>query len=386
MKRIYFDHSATTPVDERVAVLINEYMLEKFGNPSSLHSFGQEANAALEKARRSVASLINCKPEEIYFTSGGTEADNIALIGYALKHRDRGDHVIISSLEHPAIRNAASELERQGFNVSKIKADSYGEIHTEEVQAALTDKTILVSIMHVNNEIGTINNIGEIGRVCKDRGIAFHSDTVQSYGKVAIDVQAMGLDMASISGHKIYATKGIGALYMRSGVEIQPLSFGGHQENGIRVGTENMPGIVGIGKAADLCKAEMKAEGERLSQFRDLLYNRLIENLDDIRLNGHPIKRLPGNLNLTFQGVEGEALLMSLDMEGIGVSTGSACSSGSTQPSAVLTAIGLNPQEAQSSLRITLGRENTRQDIDYSARVIIDVANRLRKMAGRTVA
>jgi len=386
MKRIYLDHSATTPVDARVAAVIKKYLLEDFGNPSSLHYFGRETKEALEDARAKVAGLLNCRPDEIYFTSGGTEADNLALIGYALKHRQHGEHIVVGGIEHPAVNNSAVELEARGFRITLVKPDRYGEVKPEAVAEALTDDTILVSIMHVNNEIGTINDIGAIGSFCREHGVTFHTDTVQSYGKVHIDVQAMNIDMASISSHKIYGPKGVGALYMRRGIEVQPRTFGGHQENSIRVGTENLPGIVGLGKAAEICAVEIDSEAQRLISLRDSLYHQITERLDRISLNGHPTRRLPGNLNLTFHGVEGEALLMLLDQRGIAVSSGSACSSGSTSPSAVLTGIGLSDEEAQSSIRITIGRENTKEDIDYTAEVIVDSVKRLRAMAGSVIA
>jgi len=381
-RRVYFDHSATTPVDERVVVAMNEFMLEKFGNPSSIHSYGREVRVALEEARESIARLLNCSPEELIFTSGGTESDNIAIIGYATHHRHRGNHLLVSNVEHPAVRQAAQELERLGFEVGHIPADRFGEVHPEDVTAMLTDQTILVSVMQVNNEVGTINDIGAIGDLLRDRGIAFHTDAVQGFGKVPLDVRALAVDMASVSGHKIYAPKGIGALYLRKGIEIRPRTFGGHQEQGLRSGTENMPGIVGLGKAADICRQEMAEEGQRLTLLRDELHRLLVEELDNLTLNGHLSHRLPGNLNLTVHGVEGEALLMALDLEGIAVSTGSACSSGSTAPSPVLTAIGLSPEEAQSTVRITLGRGNTMLDINYASRVMVDAVNRLRAMAG----
>ena len=386
MKRIYLDHSATTPVDARVAAVIKKYLLEDFGNPSSLHYFGRETKEALEDARAKVAGLLNCRPDEIYFTSGGTEADNLALIGYALKHRQHGEHIVVGGIEHPAVNNSAVELEARGFRITLVKPDRYGEVKPEAVAEALTDDTILVSIMHVNNEIGTINDIGAIGSFCREHGVTFHTDTVQSYGKVHIDVQAMNIDMASISSHKIYGPKGVGALYMRRGIEVQPRTFGGHQENSIRVGTENLPGIVGLGKAAEICAVEIDSDAQRLISLRDSLYHQITERLDRISLNGHPTRRLPGNLNLTFHGVEGEALLMLLDQRGIAVSSGSACSSGSTSPSAVLTGIGLSDEEAQSSIRITIGRENTKEDIDYTAEVIVDSVKRLRAMAGSVIA
>ncbi|NQT35186.1 cysteine desulfurase [bacterium] len=382
MKRIYFDHSATTQVDPRVAEVVREYLLDKFGNPSSFHSFGRETREALENARMQVAELLNCSPDELHFTSGGTEADNLALIGYSLKNRAHGDHIVIGSIEHPAVLKSAVELENRGFKVSRVAANRYGEITPDAVSAAIEDSTILVSVMHVNNEIGTVNDVGAIGAVCCKRGVTFHTDAVQSYGKVTIDVRAMNIDMASVSSHKIYGPKGIGALYVRNGIEVQPLTFGGHQEAGIRVGTENLPGIVGLGEAAAICKAEMENEAEKLIALRQLLHQRITDELENVSLNGHPSKRLPGNLNLTFHGVEGEALLMALDLEGIAVSSGSACSSGSKDPSHVLSSIGLSDEEAHSTLRMTLGRENTIEDIERAAAVIINKVRSLREMAG----
>lgn len=383
MNRIYFDHSATTPVDERVVVEMNEFMLEKFGNPSSIHSFGREARAAMDDARQFVATLIGADSDEVYFTSGGTEADNLALLGYATRHRDQGDHVVVSTVEHPANLSAAAELERLGFSVTRVKPDRQGTITPEAVAAAMTERTILVSIMHVNNEVGTVNDIAAIGARARSRGALFHTDAVQSFGKLPINVREMNLDMLSLSAHKIYGPKGVGAIFVRRGMELNARQFGGHQESGLRSGTENITGIIGLGKAAAICAEEMEPEARRQAELRDELFSRLSEGLDDITLNGHPTSRLPGNLNVTFHGVEGEALLVALDLEGIAVSSGSACSSGSTKPSHVLTAIGLTEQEAHSTLRITLGRGNTKGDIEYAARVMIDTVARLRRVAGR---
>jgi len=384
MTPIYLDHSATTPVDERVVVAMNEFMLEKFGNPSSLHSFGRTARAALDQARNQTASLIGAKPENLYFTSGGTEADNLALLGISKLRKSQGDHVIVSQIEHSAVLNAASELERHRFRVTRVAPDRNGTITPEAVVAAMEDGTILVSIMHVNNEVGTVNDITAIAEVVHARGALFHTDAVQSFGKLEIDVNAMGIDLLSLSGHKIYGPKGIGALYVRNGLEIGARQFGGHQESGVRPGTENLPGIVGLGVAAAICSEEMKNEADRLLELRDEFYSRLVEDLDDVLLNGHPTNRLPGNLNVSFLGVEGDSLLQALDLEGIAVSTGSACSSGSTKPSHVLTAIGLTDEEAHSSLRLTLGRSTSMQDVIYASRVISDQVSRLREMAGLT--
>jgi len=382
LTRIYLDHSATTPVDERVVVAMNEYMLERFGNPSSLHSFGRDARAALDEARLRVAELLNADPATLYFTSGGTEADNLALIGYCNRNRERGDHLIVSSLEHSAVLSTAAYLEQNGFRVTRVEPGADGIITADAIETAMEPGTLLVSVMHVNNEIGTINDIAAITAVVHQHGAIFHTDAVQSFGKIEIDVTAMGVDLLSLSAHKIYGPKGIGALYVRNGIELQPRQFGGHQEDGIRSGTENMPGIVGLGVASMLCSEEMTAEAARLAGLRDELLSRLMEELDDVTLNGHPTKRLPGNLNVSFEGVEGDSLLQMLDLEGVAVSTGSACSSGSTRPSHVLSAIGLSDIEAHSSLRITLGRGNTDQDIEYAARVMIDAVTRLREIAG----
>lgn len=382
MERIYFDHSATTPVDERVVVAMNEAMLEEFGNPSSIHSFGQRAKAVLDKARGQVARLLNAAPDEIYFTSGGTEADNIALIGTALHQRARGGHIVISDIEHAAVRASALELERQGFSVSRVKPDRLGQITPDAVRECMRPDTILVSVMHCNNEFGTINDIAAISKVAHSYGALFHTDAVQSFGKIPIDTQTMNIDLLSLSGHKIYGPKGIGALFIRKGVRVIPRQFGGHQESGIRPGTENVGGIVGLGRAAEICSKEMSSEGERLTGLRNELLCRIEEELDGVTLNGHPEKRLPGNLNLTFHGVEGEAFLIALDMEGIAVSTGSACSSGSAQPSQALLALGLSPEEANSTIRFSLGRSNTDQDIAYAAKIIVDAVRRLRAMTG----
>ncbi len=382
MQRIYFDHSATTPVDERVVVAMIEYMLDKFGNPSSIHSFGRDASKSIEDARDSIAALLNCNREEIFFTSGGTEADNLALIGYMTHHENKRRQLIISEIEHPAIRNSAEELKKRGYDVVRIRSDNDGKIELEEIESVISTNTALVSVIHINNEIGTINDIASIAELTHKYGAVFHTDAVQSFGKFPINVEKMSIDMASISAHKIYGPKGVGAIYIREGLKLNSRSFGGQHEMGLRVGTENLPGIVGFGRATQICQTEMDSEAAYLGQLRENLYNTLSEELDDLILNGHPVDRLPGNLNLSFRGVEGEALLLALDLEGIAVSSGSACSSGNTDPSPILLAIGLDPQDAQASLRITLGRSNTQKDVDYAARVIIDVVNRLRTTAG----
>ncbi len=379
-RRIYLDHSATTPVDLRVVEAMNESMLEHFGNPSSVHSYGRDAKEALDFARISVARLIDADSDDIFFTSGGTEADNLAIIGYCERNRDRGNHVIISSIEHSAVLLSAKVLESRGFKVTKVKPTPSGEVVASDIEKAITVGTLLVSVMHANNEVGTINDIGAIAKVAHAHGAVFHTDAVQTFGKISISVAEMGIDMLSLSAHKIYGPKGVGALYIRKGVSVSQRQFGGHQEAEIRPGTENLPGIVGLGTATDLSRNEMTTEAVRLRQLRDALWSQISNSLDNVTLNGHQENRIPGNLNITFKGVEGEALLVALDLEGISVSSGSACSSGSTTPSHVLTEIGLSPEEANSTLRLTLGRGNSMEDIERTAEVIIKSVIRLRFM------
>jgi len=383
MKPIYLDHSATTPADSRVADKVVEVMVSKFGNPSSIHSFGRDARSVLAKSRSIIANSLNCNPEEIYFTSGGTESDNIAMLGYVRKNGNLGDRVIISNIEHPAIEKSAEELERLGYDVVHVKADSFGRVTPEAVMSKVNAQTILVSIMHVNNEVGTINDISTIGKVLRSKGIVFHTDAVQSFGKLPIDVDKMNIDILSLSSHKIYGPKGVGAMFIRSGIKIQPLFFGGNQEERVRMGTENLSGIVGLAEAVNICQNEMKPEAEYLTKLREQLHSTILAKLDDVTLNGHPTDRLPGNLNLTFHGVEAESLLMALDINGIAVSSGSACSSGSTLPSGILLSLGLSEEDAQSSIRFTLGRSNTPEEMKRTADVVIATVNRLRKMSDR---
>lgn len=380
-KRYYFDHSATTRVDPRVAKEMTRVMTEDFGNPSSVHRFGRDARVVLEDARATVAEILNADPLEIYFTSGGTEADNIALIATAMANRELGNHIITSKIEHHAVLDAAHYLEKIGFCVSYISPDHNGIIHLSEIEKAVTSDTILISVMHVNNETGVINPVEEISRFARNKGIIFHTDAVQSFGKIPVDVKAINADLLSISGHKIYGPKGIGALYIRKGVKIEARTFGGHQERNVRTGTENLPGAVGLATAAKICQEEMESESKRLSVLRDKLYRGLIEQIPKIRLNGHLEKRIPGVVNLSFEGVEGEALLLSLDLKGIAASTGSACSSGQTSASHVLLSMGIPPEIAQASIRFSLGRENTEESIDYALEVIPQTVDNLRKMS-----
>jgi len=381
VKRIYMDHSATTPVAPEVLQAMLPYFSERFGNGSSLHSFGLEAREAIEDAREKVAGLINAEPSEIYFTSGGTESDNLALKGIALKNRKKGRHIITSSFEHPAILEVCKALTKMDCDVTYLPVTREGLVEPEAVKEAIRPDTILISIMHANNEIGTIEPLQEIGQIAKEKGIYFHSDGVQSVGKVPVDVKALGLDALSLSGHKLYGPKGIGALFVRKGVKIESIMQGGGHEQGLRSGTENVPGIVGLGRAADLAKETMIDEAKRLTALRDSLEEMVLGRIDESWLNGHPTKRLPSNLNFGFRYIEGESLILLLDAKGIAASTGSACSSKKLAASHVLMAIGLKPEECHGSLRITLGRSNTKEDIDFVSQSIEESVSRLRKMS-----
>lgn len=364
-KRVYLDHSATTPVRPEVRELMNKYYTEQFGNPSSLHQFGQEARQGINWGREILAQILGANPGEIYFTSGGTEADNLAILGTAFANQHRGRHVIISSIEHHAVLDSGKYLEEQGFRVTYLPVDDQGQIQLAELDKALDSETILISIMHANNEIGTIQPIAEIGRRAKERGIPFHTDAVQSLGKVPVDVNQLGVSLLSASAHKIYGPKGTGLLYVREGIQVDPLWHGGSQEQKIRPGTENVAGIVGFARAVELAVAELPALSVRLNKLRDQFWTQLKAMLPAVKLNGHPVQRVPGHLNISFPGMEGQALLTALDKEGIAASSGSACSAKDTEPSHVLLAIGLNPEQVQGSIRLTLGRDNTEADLAY---------------------
>ncbi|WP_422445771.1 cysteine desulfurase NifS [Thermoanaerobacterium sp. DL9XJH110] len=383
MKRIYMDHAGTTPVRKEVVDEMIPYLTEKFGNASTIYSYGREAKAALEDSREKVAGLIGADPREIFFTAGGTESDNWALRGIAYANRDKGNHIITSSIEHHAVLHTCQDLEKEGFKVTYLPVDRYGLVNPQHVMDALTDDTILVSIMHANNEIGTIEPIEEIGNALKklDKKIYFHTDAVQTVGKIPVDVNKLGVDLLSISAHKIYGPKGVGALYIRKGTRIKPFITGGGQESQRRAGTENIPGIVGFGKAAELIGKEMEEQYEKLTYLRDKLIKGIMENIPHVRLNGHPTRRLPHNVNVCFEYIEGESLLLNLDMKGICASSGSACTSGSLEPSHVLLAIGLPHEIAHGSLRLTIGRENTEEDVDYVLEVLPEIVNKLRKMS-----
>ena len=378
MKRIYMDHSATTPLDPQVLQAMLPFFSEKFGNASSLHSFGLEAKEALEEAREKVAKLLGADPEEIVFTSGGTESDNLALKGIARRNRELGRHIITTQMEHPAILETCRKLEKEGYEVTYLPVTSEGLVEPAALEAAIRPDTILISVMHANNEVGTIQPIEEIGRIAAERDIYLHSDAVQSVGKIATDVNALGVDLLSLSAHKLYGPKGVGALYIRRGTKIESIVQGGGHERGLRSGTENIPGIVGLGRAAELCRERMNADGQKLTELSARLAGEVLEKIKDAWVNGSMKRRLPGSLNFGFKYVEGESLLLFLDSKGIAVSTGSACSSHKLEPSHVLLSLGLKPEECHGSLRITMGRSNTEEEVDYAAECIVEAVDRFR--------
>lgn len=383
MKKIYMDHAGTTPMRKEVLDYMLPYFTEKFGNASSIYSYGREAKSALENSRIKVANLINAKPDEIFFTSGGTEADNWALKGIAFANKEGKKHIITSSIEHHAILHTCQDLEKVGFKVTYLPVDKYGLIDPKQLADSITDETFLVSIMHANNEIGTIEPIKELVEVVKekDENIYFHTDAVQTVGKIPVDVKDLDVDLLSISSHKIYGPKGVGALFIKKGTKIKPILTGGAQERKRRAGTENIPAIVGFGKAAELAHRDLLQDKSRLEKLRDYLIKGILKNIPHTRLNGHPIKRLPHNVNVCFEFVEGESMLMKLDMKGICASSGSACTSGSLEPSHVLLAIGLPHELAHGSLRLTLGRDNEKEDVDYVIKALKEIVDKLREMS-----
>ena len=377
------DHSATTPVAPEVLEAMLPYFGDKFGNSSSLHSFGLEAKEALEESREKVAALLGAQPEEIIFTSGGTESDNLALkgIGYRSKEKGKGNHIITSSIEHPAILETCRKLETQGFDVTYLPVTKEGLVDPGTLESAIRKETALISVMHANNEIGTIQPLKEIGKIAAEKDVFFHTDAVQTAGKIPIDVNDMDLDLLSISAHKLYGPKGVGALYVRKGTRLDSIVHGGGHERGLRSGTENVAGIVGLARAADLAGQEMASEAKRLTDLRDKLAKMVLDSVKDAWINGTLTKRLPGNLNFGFRYVEGESLLLFLDSMGIAVSTGSACSSKKLEPSHVLLSLGLKAEECHGSLRITMGRSNTEEDVGYVARSITEAVERFRSIS-----
>jgi cysteine desulfurase len=380
-KYIYMDNAATTPIKREVLEAMMPYFTDKYGNPSSIYSIGGQSRNAIERAREKVSKVFNAKPQEIFFTSCGSESDNWAIKGIAYANRKRGNHIITSKIEHHAVLHTCQYLEKQGFRVTYLDVDEYGFINLDQLKESIRDDTILISIMFANNEIGTIQPIAEIGKIAKEKGIYFHTDAVQAIGNVKIDVNELNIDLLSLSAHKFYGPKGIGALYIRQGVKIDPLISGGAQERNRRAGTENVPYIVGLGKAIELAYENIDEHNEKLTKLRKRLIKGIFDNIDYVRLNGDDEKRLPGNANFCFRFIEGESILLSLDMEGIAGSSGSACTSGSLDPSHVLLAIGLPHEIAHGSLRLTLGDFNTEEDVDYVIEKLTEIVARLRAMS-----
>lgn len=381
MKQIYFDNSATTKLDKKVLEEMIPYLTENYGNPSSIYKIGRENRKAVEEAREKVAKALNANPNEIYFTAGGSESDNTAIKGIAYANKEKGNHIITSKIEHPAVLETCKQLEKEGFEVSYIGVDENGILNLEELKNEIKSTTILITIMFANNEIGTIQPIEEIGRIAKENNVLFHTDSVQAVGSVKIDVQKLNIDALSLSAHKFYGPKGIGALYVRKGVKFDKLIRGGHQERNKRAGTENVAGIVGLGKAIELAYEELEEHNRRIKKLRDYYVEEVKERIPYIKINGDMEKRLPGNSNISFRFIEGESLLLNLDLKGICASSGSACTSGSLDPSHVLLSIGLPHEIAHGSLRISIGKYNTKEEVDYLLDSLVEIVNRLREMS-----
>ena len=378
MKMRYFDHAATTKVKKEVLDKMFPYFVEQYGNPSSLYKLGRIARVGIEEARKNVANLINCDRNEIIFTSGGTESDNTALKGIMHLEKNKGKHMITTKIEHPAILHTCERLEEEGYQITYLNVNKEGIIELEELNNAIRKDTVLLSIMFANNEIGSIQPIERIGEIANKRGIIFHTDAVQACGNVEIDVKKMKIDMLSLSGHKIGAPKGIGALYVNKSIELKKFIDGGHQERDKRAGTENVPGMIGLGEACKIAKENMEEHIKQLTELRDEYISRIKDEIVDIQINGSMEKRLPGNSNISFKGVNGNELLMKLDERGICASAGSACSSGSSSPSHVLTAIGLPSEYAEGTLRVTLGEDNTKEDINYLVESLTEIIKEIR--------
>lgn len=378
---IYMDNAATTPTKKEVLETMIPFFSEKYGNPSSVYSLAQTSKVAVEKAREQVAKSIGAKKEEIFFTAGGSESDNWAIKGIAYKNKKKGNHIITSKIEHHAVLHVCEYLEKNGFEVTYLDVDEDGIVDLEQLKSSIKDTTILITIMTANNEIGTIEPIEEIGRIAKEHGVIFHTDAVQAIGNIKMDVKEMNIDLLSMSAHKVYGPKGVGALYIRRGVQLDSLITGGGQERNKRAGTENVPGIVGMGKAIELAYENLEEHNNRLIGLRDSLIQKIEANIDEIKLNGHRTKRLPGNVNFSFKYIEGESLLLSLDMVGIAGSSGSACTSGALDPSHVLLGIGLTHEIAHGSLRLSLGDFNTEKELDYVVEELKKIVQRLRMMS-----
>ena len=380
-KSIYFDHAATTAVKKEVLQEMLPYFTEKYGNASTVYRIGQVSKAALDDARARVAKVFNCKPNEIFFTGCGSEADNWAIKGAARANKAKGNHIITTAIEHHAVLHTCKTLEKEGFEVTYLPVDEYGLVSADDVKNAIKDNTILISIMYANNEIGTIEPIAEIAEIAKEKGILMHTDAVQAAGAVPIDLSKLKVDMMSLSAHKFNGPKGVGALYIRSGVRIENFIDGGAQERGKRAGTENLPGIIGLAKALELARASMEEKDKKITALREYIIKNIEEKIPYCRLNGHRTQRLPGNVNFSFEFIEGESLLLWLDINGIAASSGSACTSGSLDPSHVLLAIGLKHETAHGSLRVSLGEENTYEEADYFIEKLVGIVDKLRKMS-----
>jgi cysteine desulfurase len=376
--RVYLDHAATTPVLPEVADAMRPYLVEVFGNPSSVHSFGQEAKNALDAARDSIARILGADPSEVYFTSGGTESDNQALIGVAKANRARGNHIITCAVEHHAVLETCHYLETEGFEITILPVDSHGLVDPADVENAITDRTILASIMHANNEIGTILPVAEVSRITRERGVLLHTDAVQTVGAIPVDVDDLGVDLLTLTAHKFYGPKGVGALYVRRGTRISPIIHGGSQERQRRAGTENVPGIVGLAKALEISQDGIEERARAITELRDYFVRRVMESIPGVRLNGHPTRRLPNNANILIENAEGESVLLMLDMKGIAASSGSACTSGAVEPSHVLRAIGLPLHAARTTLRFSLGRSTTKENLDFAVDSLVEIVSRLR--------
>jgi len=375
------DHNATTPVHPEVFEEMLPFLKDEWGNPSSIHWAARAPRKAIDDAREKVCAFLNCSPVEVIFTSCGSESDNLAIKGVALAKKSKGNHIITTRVEHPAVLNTCKYLEKEGFDVTYLDVDSEGLLSLDRLREAITPKTILITIMYVNNETGVIFPIGDIGKIAKERDITFHTDAVQAAGKLPLDVKSLNCDLLSISGHKLYAPKGVGALYAKRGVRLVPLIHGGHHERNRRGGTENVAGIAGLGRAVEVAARDMEKENERLKKLRDRLHKGLVERVPHVKLNGHPEKRVANTLNISFEFVEGESLLLNLDMLGVAASSGSACTSGSLEPSHVLLALGLTPEVSHGSVRFSMGKSNTEEDIDYILEKMPPIVERMRSMS-----
>lgn len=381
MKTIYLDNNATTKTDEEVVKAMMPYLLENYGNPSSIYKIGRENKKAIEDSREKIARILNCEPNEIYFTSGGSESDNTAIRGISCSYKNKGNHIITSKIEHPAVLETCKQLEKEGFEVTYLGVNDKGIVDLEELKKAIKSTTILITIMFANNEIGTLQPIEEIGKIAKEHNIIFHTDAVQAVGSVKIDVKELNIDSLSLSAHKFYGPKGIGVLYVKKGIPFQKFVKGGHQERNKRAGTENVAGIVGLTKAMELVYRDLEEHNNKIKELRDYYVSQIEEKIPYIKINGDREKRLPGNSNISFRFIEGEGLLLNLDLKGICASSGSACTSGSLDPSHVLLAIGLPHEIAHGSLRVSIGKYNTKEEIDYVVENLVEIVGRLREMS-----